>query len=122
MTNQDFITKEKKNLKHDKEYALSLFNKFKGIRSHTLNFAIISFVFALVFVIKFGILWVSIPLCVVGVILLFVRKSYKFKFDVATVLLFGTVMVDECIDKGIIDPDQIVDFSEKKVKDIENIL
>lgn len=112
--------KYREDLKHDKEYACSIYNKYKSIRTHTRNFSIISFLFALVLFVKFVSLWyVYVPFIVIGLILLIVRSNYKFQYDVASVVFNSVLMFEEFNKVGITDPDEMFDFIEKKSKELD---
>ena len=114
------MTKQEiKDLEHDKKYALSLFNKYNNIRIHTRNFALIFSILAVFTAFKFGIWYISLSLAFISVILLFIKYKYKFRFELSTVLLFSVNMVEDCLNRGITDSDEMIKFAEKKVDDLE---
>jgi hypothetical protein len=106
-------------IKKDVKYATSLFNKYNGIRNHTRNFAFISLFLAVYTALKFTSLWyVAVGFVVVAVVLFLIRKSYKFKFNVACVLLGLATMIEECEGNGMSE-EQIKELLDKKVEDIK---
>lgn len=109
------MIEEKNNMEHDYNLALSMVKKYGNIRKHCLYLSLFSIAFSLLFLFKFNFLIISSSFFVLSLILFYIRKSYKFKFEMVSLILFSSMMVKECSEKGIDEVSDMIDYSEKKL-------